>query len=407
MLTIARIMMKIEERNLTKMRSIFTLMLCGLVVFGLEAQKKPKLNVAERELKDGNYAAARDIVDQASEYEKLKDDPKTWFLRARVYMSLDTAGANLADDPIGTAMESFAKAQEIGDVTKLYTTDAIGLPVIFDQHINNYWAYYFNKGATAYGEEDFPTAVENFQYAQRILPDDSTAFTNAGLAAHNAQMWDEAATNYEGAIARGVTSQDIFNLYISVLTAEKKDYDKAVEVVRKAREIYTDDKDLARTEINLLIQMGKTDEAKANLERQLKEDPNNTNYHFIYGVLLEESGDQAGAVEAYRNAIKVDANNYNANFNLGVMLINEATEIIKERNNLGISDADLKKADELDPQIDAKLESALPQWEKVHELDPKDETAMSTLRYIYVQLKQNDKAEEMQNKIDAAGGGED
>ncbi|MEL7006696.1 MAG: tetratricopeptide repeat protein [Bacteroidota bacterium] len=139
----------------------------------------------------------------------------------------------------------------------------------------------------------------------------------------------------------------------------------------------------------------------------LKEDPNNTNYHFIYGVLLEESGDQAGAVEAYRNAIKVDANNYNANFNLGVMLINEATEIIKERNNLGISDADLKKADELDPQIDAKLESALPQWEKVHELDPKDETAMSTLRYIYVQLKQNDKAEEMQNKIDAAGGGED
>ena len=209
--------------------------------------------------------------------------------------------------------------------------------------------------------------------------------------------------SYQGALDNGVTSKDIFALYNSILTTEKKDYDKALEITRKAREIYPDDKELARSEINILIQADKVDEAKANLEKQLEEDPDNANYHFIYGVLLEESGDKDGAKQAYQNAIKADEEHFNSNFNLGVILINEATDIIKERNNLGISDADLKKAEEMDPMIDDKLRSAIPQWERVHSLDGSDETAMTTLRYIYTQLKQFDKAEAMQAKIDAAG----
>ncbi len=390
------------------MRSILTILICGFVTVGAVAQKKPKLGAGEKALKGGDYATARDIADQASAYDKLKDDPKTWFLRARVYMAIDTAKANLVDNPLEEAMASFEKAQELGDVSKMYTTDALGLPVPFDQHISNYWAYYFNAGASAYGEEEFAAAVESFELAQLIQPEDTNAFTNAALAAHNAEMWESAAKNYQGAIDNGVQSKDIWNLYVSVLTSDGlKDYEKALETVRLAQELFVGDRDLARNEINLLIQMEKVDEAKANLEKQLADDPGNANYHFIYGVLLEESGDGAGARDAYGNALKADPANFNANFNLGVMLINEATEIIKERNNLGITDADLKKAAEMDPIIDGKLREALPQWEKVHELEPNDQTAMTTLRYIYIQLKENDKAEAMQAKIDAAGFEED
>ena len=124
-------------------------------------------------------------------------------------------------------------------------------------------------------------------------------------------------------------------------------------------------------------------------------------------MLLEETGDLEGARNSYYEALKADENHFNANFNLGVMLINEANAIIKERNNLGISDADLKKAEELDPKIDAKLEAALPQWEKIHEIEPGEENAMTTLRFIYLQLKQTDKAAAIQDKIDAAGFEED
>ena len=387
------------------MRSILLMVLCCLMSSSLYAQKKPKISQAEKALSAGDYATARDIVDQAPEFDKLKDDPKTWFLRARVYMAIDTSGTNIVDNPMAEAMASFDKAKGMEGFEKLSTPDPAGgfLPIFFDQHITNYWAYYYNQGAAAYGEEDYENAVAGFEKAQAILPSDTNAYINAGLAAHNGELWDAAMRSYQGALDNGVTSKDIFALYNSILTTEKKDYDKALEITRKAREIYPDDKELARSEINILIQADKVDEAKANLEKQLEEDPDNANYHFIYGVLLEESGDKDGAKQAYQNAIKADEEHFNSNFNLGVILINEATDIIKERNNLGISDADLKKAEEMDPMIDDKLRSAIPQWERVHSLDGSDETAMTTLRYIYTQLKQFDKAEAMQAKIDAAG----
>ena len=86
------------------MRSILLMVLCCLMSSSLYAQKKPKISQAEKALSAGDYATARDIVDQASEFDKLKDDPKTWFLRARVYMAIDTSGTNIVDNPMAEAM---------------------------------------------------------------------------------------------------------------------------------------------------------------------------------------------------------------------------------------------------------------------------------------------------------------
>ncbi len=398
-----RKMMKIEARNQIKMRSII-LLLCLCTVSGsLMAQKKPKLNSAEKALKEGDYATAKDIVDQASVYEKLKDDPKTWFLYARVYAAIDTAGANLVDNPTEMAMEGFNKAKEMGDIDKLYTASATagGLPVAFDQHISNYWAFYFNKGATAYGEEDYGEAVKQFEVSQMIMPEDTNGYINAALAAHNAQMWEEAKRNYAGALENGVTSIDIFNLYISILSSNEDTREQALEVTRQARELFPQDNALARNEINLLIQMEKGEEAKANLQKQIASEPGNADLHFIMGVLLEESGDPEGAMTSYTKSRDIDPNHFNSTFNMGVLMINRATDIIKERNNLGISDADLEKAEQMDPLIDKALEEAMPLWEKIHELEPMDRTGMETLRYIYSQLKMEDKALGIQDKLDA------
>lgn len=396
--------MIIKARNQTIMRSILLLLIFCTVSGSLTAQKKPKLSLAEKSLKSGDYATARDIVDQASEFEKLKDDPKTWFLRGRVYMTIDTTNANIVDNPTEIAMASFNKAKEMGDVTKLYTTDAIGLPKPYDQHINDYWAFFFNKGAIAYGDKVFDEAVVQFEKSQVVIPSDTNGYTNAGLAAHNGQLWESAKRNYKLGIENGVRSLDILNLYIVILTAEDKDLEGALVVTRQAREFYPNNNELARSEINLLIQLEKADEAKENLLKQLETEPDNASLHFILGVLLEEVKDLEGAKAAYLNAIKADDANYNANFNVGVMYINEATEIIKERNNLGISDADLDKAEELDPLIDQKLRDALPQWEKIHRLNDQDASAMETLRYIYTQLKLMDKAEAIDAKLEAMGG---
>ncbi len=353
-------------------------------------------------MKSGDYSSAVTEINRASEYEKLKDDPKTWWSRAQIYVAADTSGAGI-DNALTEALVSLKKANELseGDVSKLFVTGADGFPVPFDQYKNNYWAFYFNKGATAYGDEDYLGAVAEFEKAQQITPEDTNAYINAGLAAHNDQNWDAAKRNYAGAIENGVQSKDIYSLYVSILNSQDDTREQGLAVIRQARELYPTDNELAKSEINVLIQLGKADEARDNLAKQIEAEPDNAVLHFTLGVMLEETGDKEGAKSAYRNAIKADPNDFNSNFNIGVMLINEATDIIKERNNLGISDADLEKAEKMDPIIDEKLEEAMPQWEKVHQLQPGDVTALETLRYIYSQLKLMDQAEAIQDKIDA------
>lgn len=397
----------IKLRNQVKMRSITILLLlffCAASI-DVDAQKKPKVSTAMKALKANDYSAAVAEINRVTEYEKTKDDPKAWWSRTQIYVSADTANAGV-ENALEEALASFDKAKELSenDVSKLFVTGADGLPVPFDQYRNNYWAYYFNEGAKAYGDEDYDNAIIEFEKAQLITPEDTNAYVNAGLAAHNDQNWDAAKRNYKGAIANGVQSKDIFSLYVSILNSNEETREQALEVIRQARELYPTDNELARSEINVLIQLGKAEEARENLNKQIETEPDNVILRFTLAVMLEEVDDKEGAKAAYREALRVDPNDFNSNFNIGVMLINEATEIIKERNNLGISDADLDKAEKLDPLIDEKLEEAMPQWEKVHQLQPKDVTAMETLRYIYSQLKMMDKAEGIQDKLDAVQG---
>jgi tetratricopeptide (TPR) repeat protein len=113
----------------------------------------------------------------------------------------------------------------------------------------------------------------------------------------------------------------------------------------------------------------------------------------------EELGDKEAALKAYEKSVEVDPNYFNGNYNLAVLKYNQAVELVKERNNLGISAADQKKAKEMDAEINARLKEALPVWEKVNELEPDNRKTLETLQYLYVQLKMNDKAVAVAEKL--------
>jgi len=115
----------------------------------------------------------------------------------------------------------------------------------------------------------------------------------------------------------------------------------------------------------------------------------------------EQLEDEDRAISAYKSALEIDPNHFESNFNMGVIMIDRANKVIKQRNNLGVSRADLKKAAEMEPIIDQKLRDALPQWEKIYEVRPTEKSAIETLRYIYNQLKLYDKSEAMQDVLDA------
>ncbi|VXD11777.1 M48 family metallopeptidase [Marinoscillum sp. 108] len=388
------------------MKRTYIIMMALVVSLAGYAQKKPKITKANQARENGDLAEAKAIIDAAIEYEKVKDDGKTWYYRGLIYATIDTTSneqyASLSDNALEEAVAAFNKADEIDPEGKgYYVTGMMGIPVLKEQQISNYYSYYYNKAVMAFQDSEYQTAVDAFEKSYYIVPDDTNAYINAAYAAHNGQLYDAATKNYRLAIDNGATSKDLYYNYVSILTSALDDKEAALAVVDEALGKYPSDGTLQKNRINLLINMGKIDEARGNLEQAIESEPDNANLYFTLAVINDELKEQERAIKAYLKAIEIDPNHFEANFNYGVILINQANETIKESNSLGMSKADQKKARELEPVINQKLKDALPQWEKVHEINSSDRTAMETLAYIYTQLKMKEKANAMNKKLDS------
>ncbi len=388
------------------MKKLILLLVIAAVAGTSYGQKKPKINQAENAREKGELGEAKEIIDAAIEHEKTKDDGKTWYYRALIYASLDTTSnpqyQNLASDPLAEAMRSFAKADELNKSDNdYYISDAMGIPVTRTQQIQQLWAHYLNKGVESYQNNDAESAAGWFEKTTVVQPEDTTGYIYAASAAQSVEQWDRALEHYYTLLNDlEYGSKDVYNAVIYIETNINEDPEKALEVVRMAREEYPDDPDFSRAEISMLINMERADEARSKLEAELERDPDNVDLLFTYGVLNDELGDVDAAVEAYNKALAADPNHYNSLYNLAALKTNTALDMIKEKNNLGISAADKKKGQEMNEKINQSLKEALPLWEKANTLKPGERRTLETMQYIYVQLGQNEKAAAIGEKLE-------
>lgn len=375
---------------------ILVLALVSGVVLG---QKKPNINRAKSLFDKGEYAAAKAEIDNASTYEKTMGKAKTWYFRGMIYSALDTA----LNEPgaMATSVESFEKALELDPEQKsIQELDlATGALTNVDSRLNGYYSHYFNNAVEAYNTSDWPSAAENFEKASLILEEDTTAVLNAGIAASAAGNDEAARRNFVRCSERNVKEKSVY-LQLYNYAYQDGNNEEALSWLKRGRELFPDDSEFPKYEINLYINMGKTDEAKKELETSIEKDPNNPDLLFNLAVLKEESGDKEGAREAYKKAISIDENHFNSNFNYGVMGFTETNELLKERNNLEFNKDYEKKNSELTSKIEAKMKEILPTWEKLYELNSGEQSVLETLSYIYNFLEMEDKAKEIDALLD-------
>lgn len=387
------------------MRTFLTLMLAAICVAGY-AQKKPKINQALSAMEDGNLAEAKSIIDAAIVHEKTKDDPKTWYYRGQIYASLDTA--NNEPGAMDEALKAFDKALELDPEQKSFNSIdfATGQVTNVDSKKQGYYAFYYNQAIADYNSESFASAADNFETAYYIMPSDTNAILNAGYSAAAAGDSERAEANYLKSLDAGVSDKEIYlQLYNYAVRDER--FEDGLKYINAGMENYPNDLDLSTYKINLLIRLDKSEEAKNEILSSLESDPDNADLLFSLGVLKDESGDKAGAMETYRKAIEADPNHYNSFFNVGAILFNETNLLVKEQGSLNYypgksryEAADKKKYDNLEVQIQKKLEEALPVWEKLYSLKSEDSDVLSSLIYVYRGLEMNDKANKIQAELD-------
>lgn len=358
----------------------------------LFAQKpiKPNLNKALSAWKAGKLQEAKEIIDVCVTDPKLSLEGNTFYYKGLIYASLDTtsneAFKKLAENPLQTSTEAFAQAEKMAGKKEYFVTDQNGFPVLRSQQMAILNNYYLNKGIARYQEDDFEGALTNFEKCSQIAPNDTTGYFFAAVATQNLEDWDKAIFNITKYIEKGGTSSDAYAWLINIYNTHKVDKEKALEITQKAKAKYPNKTDFSRFEIGLLIDLNKIDEAKANLEKAVAEEPNNKILHFYLGYTYMKTNNLELAKKSFEQAMVIDPQYFDAQLYLAKAVSEDSRKIKREMNSLGISDADRKKKFELDAVYTKKLREALPYWEKAEKLNPSDQEVLDELYSMYSDL---------------------
>ena len=381
------------------MKNGLTIVLSLVVVFAI-AQKKPKVFQAESDWKAGEFASAKEIVDAAIVHEKTMDKSKTWYLRGLVYASMDTAG--MAEGDLAIAKEAFDKSLEMSGKNEDFITPAAGGFINVSMAVENFWRFYFGRGAENY-EVNPEAAIEDFEKSVILLPDSIIGNFYAGVVAQGVDDLDRALKNYLIYMEKGGDDYAAYEQAFIILNTDKE-YEKILTLVEKYQGNFEGvENGFSDWKFRALYALDRVDEAVGQLEKQVADDPSNPELHFNLGVIKDNMEKLDEAEKHYKNALKADPEYFNANFNMGVLYRNKIVAKGKEKNDLGYSKADLKRAKEIDDEIVEIAKVALPFWEKSLELRSDDQTVLETLSYIYNVVGDEDKAAEIEKKMEALG----
>lgn len=160
------------------------------------------------------------------------------------------------------------------------------------------------------------------------------------------------------------------------------EFSAAIEAFEMAKVADPKDNEILRMLLRAYVEADRIEEATNTFKQTIVNDPNDKLNRYILGVLLRTKGDYDGAVEQFKEALRIDPAYSDALFDLGATYYNWGVELIRaEEDKKEQSDA-----------FKEKFQKALPYMEQVLEERKEDASVWETVGTIYARLGMQDKA---------------
>lgn len=262
-----------------------------------------------------------------------------------------------------------------------------------------------NKGLVAFTNKEYGKAYEAFKVNVEAGKSplfegvvDTAGIFNAGLAAHNNNMFSDAIGYYEEAKANNYGGANTY-IFLKTCYVETNDSTKALETLQAGIAKFPSDANILIELINFYLTSGRDTEALDYIDVAIKSDPSNKSLYFAKGTLLDKLKRTEDAVVAYNKAIELDTKYFDAYYNLGVVFYNQAVELFKQADAIPANkpkEYEAKKA-----EAENSLKQALPYMEKASEINPSEKSTLETLKSLYLRLRMMDKFNEMKTKLES------
>lgn len=412
------------------MKKVLTTLLLAAMLLPAVAQKANVSKARNKTLsEEPDFNAAREAIVPALTNDETKDDPKTWVVAGQIgeYESLALqqqlmmgGDGNVIVPQMGQVQYESAgyyeKAAELAQIPNAKGKIDNGTVKKAQNQLTQYYndQYMIQYGNVLFDKREYMESHNVFMCWASIP--DLAYMQDPKIAAKVAKDTLYYQIKYYAAMCllNAEKKQEALDLCLSI-----KDglYDQA-NILHIITECYQQLGDTAKflanledgmkrfpkdqwfigTMINHYVFGGNSQEALTLIDKIITEEPNNAQYRFVKGNLLNNLERFDEAFQSYQKAIelKIDSELLPEVYGgMGRSFFNHAVKI----SDASTFEKDMNKLADMDKQITELRKQALPYFEKVHELQPDDRQTMITLRQLYYQLHINDKYKAISDKL--------
>ncbi len=425
------------------MKSKYVILASALLISVSNFAQKDQIKTAEKALKNGNAAEAVATLTQAESTIGAATDAE----KAQYYFVKGNALADLANKKVEAAknLSGAAKAyQEVLNVEKTsgkskYSADAkTALADMKSQLINAavdagtaknyklasdllYQTYELDKSdmEKLYYAANYAVNAQDFDRALALYDELKKAnYSGEGTSYYAKNVLNEQE-DFFGSNAAAKTDRDTkvrLKLYtnprdekvpskrgeiyknIALILVQQGKTEEAKKALADAREANPDDTSITLTEANVYLELNDFTTYKKLITDVLAKNPNDADLVYNLGVIAGKT-DAVEAEKYYKRAIEIKPDYTSAYLNLAILKLDADKKIIEEMNKLGTSEKDNKRYEVLKKQRADMFNSALPYLEKAYELDAKNEDVANTLLNVYGALEMTDKKKALKAKM--------
>lgn len=284
------------------MKKLIVIAIVGLFFNNVKAQ----INT-EKELICKSYKDAVDKNIKLSENPKQNIKSATWVKLAESYIEHALQCGTDSTASI-KAYQTFLKAQEVEKAAGGKKTKEI------EEAINgssNIYRALLSQGASHYNNKNLVMASQLFGLSLKVNAKDTTAALYAGIVDQAIGKNAEATASFNAYIENGGKDPAVFYSLAQIFKIDKN-YDKAIDILRKGSVLNPNDKDLKAEIVNTYLVSNNIDGAIGDLEKIIASDPNNVTSLSNLGLLYDNKAkDAASELKTLKDKIS-KANTFDA-----------------------------------------------------------------------------------------------
>jgi tetratricopeptide (TPR) repeat protein len=379
------------------MKKITFLLLAVIISVAATAQKG-KVNAAETFIREGALDKAKEAIETAIANPKTVGYSKTYYVMGKLAMAAFESGDPklmvMYPDPLMEAYKSFQKAIELDPKMK----NIIIRENLFASLGNNL----LNDAINKFNEKDFKGAMKSFERNVMISESDmyvgvvdTLVIFNAGLAAYNAEMYEEAIAHFRTCTESGTEDTKPY-IFISDSYMKMQDTVKAEEALMEGYNAYPDTLDIILQATQFYLDADNSEKAFEFVHKAMEMDPQNHILDLVEGSLYMKLEDYEKAIESLKNSLAKKPDQFESNYNIGLSYVSIANDMLNEANMI----ADNREYEIAKDKAFEVMKEAIPFFLEAEKANPTSIATLEFLREIFLKVKMMPEFEEYKAKVE-------